>query len=268
MTIAPQHHLPEAANPLVIHVMQAELFVDGLEDAQLLVGSGDMAALKVQAQPAGPWRGAAAPDCSSCAAFVVGVASYPAPFQLPVCRTDAEDMAWLLHRKGYNVTRLVDPTHAQLWSSFVRFLEQLHCDTTVVIHFAGHGVQLAGANYLVPVDGVELPSGGEGERAVNTLVRALEILPKMACGWVGLLPHWGGGGGQACPFFWSVQAQGMEWLGWGRGLCGLYTRLHRWEGGDATARTVSFAMVHVHTWSPWQVQSPLNRCSVSAPVCR
>ena len=215
MTIAPQHHLLEAANPLVIHVMQAELFVDGLEDAQLLVGSGDMAALKVQAQPAGPWRGAAAPDCSSCAAFVVGVASYPAPFQLPVCRTDAEDMAWLLHRKGYNVTRLVDPTHAQLWSSFVRFLEQLHCDTTVVIHFAGHGVQLAGANYLVPVDGVELPSGGEGERAVNTLVRALEILPKMACGWVGLLPHWGGGGVKPARFFGQFKPKG--WSGWDGG---------------------------------------------------
>jgi hypothetical protein len=158
--------------------MQAELFVDGLEDAQLLVGSGDVASMKVQAQP-GPWRCATAPSCSSCAAFVVGVTSYQAPFQLPVCRTDAEDMAWLLHRKGYNVTRLVDPTHAQLWSSFVRFLEQLHCDTTVVIYFAGHGVQLAGANYLVPVDGLVVqPEGAKmSRRQCTTCCRYCISLP-------------------------------------------------------------------------------------------
>ncbi len=155
MTLAPQHHLPEAANPLVIYVMQAELFVDGLEDAQLLVGSGDMAALKVQAQP-GPWCGAAAPGCSSCAAFVVGVASYPAPLHLPTCSADAEDMAWLLHRKGYCVTRLVDPCARKLSAAFVRFTTGLPPGATAVIFFSGHGLQVGGNNLLVPVDAIEL----------------------------------------------------------------------------------------------------------------
>jgi hypothetical protein len=156
---------PKLRRPVCL--MQVELFVDGLlEDAQLVVGCGDITTVKAQAQP-GPWCGVHTPShtASSCAAFVVGVASYTAPFQLPVCRTDAEDMAWLLHRKGYNVTRLVDPTHAQLWSSFARFLQHLHRDTTAVICFAGHGVQLAGANYLVPVDGLVVqPEGAKMSR--------------------------------------------------------------------------------------------------------
>jgi hypothetical protein len=160
--------------------MQVELHVDGLHDAQLLVGSGDVASLKVQAQP-GPWCGVHSPShtASSCVAFVVGVASYPAPFQLPVCRADAEDMAWLLHRKGYNVTRLVDPTHAQLWSSFARFLQHLLCDTTAVIYFAGHGVQLAGANYLVPVDGLPVqPEGAKmSSRQCTTCCRDCISMP-------------------------------------------------------------------------------------------
>lgn len=157
--------------------MQVDLFVDGLHDAQLLVGSGDVGTLKVQAQP-GTWCGVHTPSrtASSCVAFVVGVASYPAPFQLPVCRTDAEDMAWLLHHKGYNVTRLVDPTHGQLWSSFVRFLQHLHCDTTAVIFFAGHGVQLAGANYLVPVDGLVVQPEG-ARRQCATCCRYCISLP-------------------------------------------------------------------------------------------
>ena len=138
------------------------MFVESSADVQLMTGRDYVAVLKVQAQ-SGPLCGTSAPSCiaSSCAAFVVGVASYPAPFQLPVCAVDAKDMAWLLHRKGYNVTRLVDPTHAQLRSAFVRFLQRLHRDATVVIFFAGHGVQLAGANYLVPLDGIEPSEGGE-----------------------------------------------------------------------------------------------------------
>jgi hypothetical protein len=95
----------------------------------------------------------------ACAAFVVGVASYPVPYDLPVCRNDAEDMAWLLHCKGYNVTRLIDPTRAQLSSSYTRFVQHLSRDTTVVIFFAGHGMQLAGANYLVPLNGMKVPEG-------------------------------------------------------------------------------------------------------------
>ena len=135
-----------------------ELQVAGFADGLPLAGSGGEATLKVQARPGpGPWHDTSSPSHCACAAFVVGVASYPVPPKLPACRNDAEDMAQLLHLKGYNVTRLIDPTRDQLTSSYKWFLRQLHQDTTVVIFFAGHGVQLAGANYLVPLDGVEIP---------------------------------------------------------------------------------------------------------------
>jgi hypothetical protein len=152
------------------HMMQVYLFVAGLEDAQLVAGSGDVAWLKVQAQP-GPWGAVASPSCRAlCAAFVVGVANYPVPYQLPVCLSDAEDMAWLLHRKGYNVTRLLNPTHAHMKSSFIRFQQSLRRDTQVVFFFAGHGMQLAGANYLVPVDGIVRHAEGTVKGAVGPKV--------------------------------------------------------------------------------------------------
>jgi uncharacterized caspase-like protein len=100
----------------------------------------------------------------------VGVANYPVPYQLPVCLSDAEDMAWLLHRKGYNVTRLLNPTHAHMQSSFIRFQQTLRSDTQVVLFFAGHGMQLAGANYLVPVDGIVQHAEGTVKGAVSPKV--------------------------------------------------------------------------------------------------
>lgn len=88
------------------------------------------------------------------AAFVVGVASYPPPMELPVCLNDAVDMAWLLHRKGYAVTRLVDPSRRKLESVFNRFAQRLMSDVTAVLFFSGHGFQADGVNMMVPVDGL------------------------------------------------------------------------------------------------------------------
>ena len=71
---------------LWVHGMQVELFVDGLEDVQLLVGSGDVATLKVQAQ-LGPWYPATSSFSAVTvrASFTVGVAiDSPAPLQLPL----------------------------------------------------------------------------------------------------------------------------------------------------------------------------------------
>ena len=131
------------------------MFAESMEDAQLLVGSGDAATLKVRAQP-GLWCGAALPSCSACAAFVVGVSSYPTPFSLSACRVDAEDMGWLLHRQGYSVTRLLDPASDKLVSSFNRFVTGLPSGATVVVFFSGHGAQLNGVNVVLPLDALEL----------------------------------------------------------------------------------------------------------------
>ena len=147
--------MPKRVSRCDFHVMQVRMFVESLPDAQLLVGSGDAATLNVRAQP-GLWCGAALPSCSACAAFVVGISSYPGPLYLSACRADAEDMAWLLHRKGYAVTRLLDPGPEQFCSAFSRFVESLELEATVVIFFSGHGVQVGGVNFLIPLGALQL----------------------------------------------------------------------------------------------------------------
>lgn len=91
-----------------------------------------------------------------CAAFVVGVASYPAPLSLPACIVDAEDVASTLTTGGYSVTKCIDPGDGSLKADFLRFATSLHPGTCVVLYFSGHGVQRGGANYLVPADAIQL----------------------------------------------------------------------------------------------------------------
>jgi hypothetical protein len=92
----------------------------------------------------------------SCAAFVVGVEKYPYPVRLTACAGDAMDMASLLHRKGYSVTRLIDPSSRALQAAFRRFVDSLQPVATVVLYFSGHGIQVGGVNYMLPVDALTL----------------------------------------------------------------------------------------------------------------
>jgi hypothetical protein len=83
---------------LLVHGVQVELFVDGLEDAQLLVGSGDVATLKLQAQPDSWYLATSSLSAVTVrASFTVGVAiDSPAPLQLPLgLRTS---LCFFLHR--------------------------------------------------------------------------------------------------------------------------------------------------------------------------
>jgi hypothetical protein len=91
----------------------------------------------------------------SFAALVVGAETYMDPLRLQLCRADAKDMGELLHRKGYTVMRLLDPTASQLHRAFSRFLARLRPDSTAVLYFSGHGLQVGGVNFMVPVDAVE-----------------------------------------------------------------------------------------------------------------
>jgi hypothetical protein len=91
----------------------------------------------------------------SFAALVVGAETYMDPLRLQLCRADAKDVGELLHRKGYTVMRLLDPTAPQLHRAFSRFLARLRPDSTAVLYFSGHGLQVGGANFMVPVDALE-----------------------------------------------------------------------------------------------------------------
>ena len=86
-------------------------------------------------------------------ALVIGNGAYPtAPLKNPV--NDASDMAAALKRLGFEVTLLRDATMQQMEGAVREFGLALRRGGLGLFYFAGHGVQVAGENYLVPVNAV------------------------------------------------------------------------------------------------------------------
>jgi uncharacterized caspase-like protein len=86
-------------------------------------------------------------------ALVIGNSAYPsAPLKNPV--NDAGDMAAALRKLGFEVTLLKDATMQQMEEAVRAFGLRLRQGGAGLFYYAGHGVQVAGENYLVPVNAV------------------------------------------------------------------------------------------------------------------
>ena len=96
-------------------------------------------------------------SCSAYAekqAFVLGIADYENVNKLSSPKFDADRIKEQLVELGYNVTRvdddMVDKLHlAEAWGEFV---DNLDPNDDVVVYYSGHGVEVDGTNYMVPVD--------------------------------------------------------------------------------------------------------------------
>ena len=84
-------------------------------------------------------------------ALVIGNAKYKeAPLINPV--NDARDMAAALQRTGFEVIMAVDATQKEMNRAIARFGERLQQDSVALFYYAGHGMQVRGKNYLIPID--------------------------------------------------------------------------------------------------------------------
>lgn len=123
-----------------------------------------------------PWLGAGAVPTESRTALVIGNGAYgDAPLRNPV--NDARDMAAKLRELGFQVIERFDADRQTLRQALREFEQQLRQKRGVgLFYYAGHGVQLKGQNYLIPV-GVdirqefEIPDEGVDADAV---LRAME----------------------------------------------------------------------------------------------
>lgn len=84
-------------------------------------------------------------------ALVIGNASYKdAPLDNPV--NDARDMAEMLRRTGFEVIELINGTQKEMNRAIAKFGDRLRSDSVALFYYAGHGLQVRGKNYLVPID--------------------------------------------------------------------------------------------------------------------
>lgn len=84
-------------------------------------------------------------------ALVIGNGAYPsAPLKNPV--NDATDMAATLQRLGFEVVLLTNANQQQMDASVREFGLKLRQGGAGLFYYAGHGLQVGGENYLVPVN--------------------------------------------------------------------------------------------------------------------
>ena len=84
-------------------------------------------------------------------ALVIGNSAYPgAPLANPV--NDAKDMADSLRRLGFSVIERVNANQKEMQRAITKFGESLNKDSVALFYYAGHGMQVRGKNYLIPID--------------------------------------------------------------------------------------------------------------------
>lgn len=89
---------------------------------------------------------------SSRVALIIGNKSYPGRGALKNPVKDAQLMAETLRGLGFDVVEGLDLRRDQMEQSFNHFKQRLRPGGVALFFYAGHGLQVGGRNYLVPVD--------------------------------------------------------------------------------------------------------------------
>ena len=92
---------------------------------------------------------------SSRLALVIGQSAYRSVMPLPNPANDANAMAKMLGEAGFDVTIVVDLSQKDLNREVGDFAAKIATkgpETVALVFYAGHGLQIDGENYLVPVD--------------------------------------------------------------------------------------------------------------------
>src|SRR5215218_6451641 len=88
-------------------------------------------------------------------ALVIGNSAYRAVTPLPNAENDAKSMAEMLGAAGFEVMSAPDLTQDDLRKTIGEFagkLAEKGPDTVALVFYAGHGIQVDGENFIVPVD--------------------------------------------------------------------------------------------------------------------
>lgn len=85
-------------------------------------------------------------------ALVIGNAAYNKVNKLDNPLRDSRDIAQLLKRMKYQVTHLENLDRAAMRKALVKFGKIVRSAEIAVLYFAGHGIEMNGKNWLLPVD--------------------------------------------------------------------------------------------------------------------
>lgn len=85
-------------------------------------------------------------------ALIIGNSSYMGSSKLPNPINDAKAMSGVLRSLGFTVTESLDADRTKLVTSLSQFSKAAANADITLLFYAGHGVQISGTNYMLPID--------------------------------------------------------------------------------------------------------------------
>ena len=108
-------------------------------------------------------------------ALIVGNSAYPdMPLTNP--KNDAEAVAKAFEDMGFIVEKLIDADKEQMAMAIDRFSKKIKTANVAVFYFAGHGMQVDGANYLIPIGRTSSEQISKAEQLPYRAVNVGEVL--------------------------------------------------------------------------------------------
>lgn len=108
-------------------------------------------------------------------ALVIGNAAYAGVGALPNPKDDAALVAETLRSESFHVTLVQDATHDAMLKALRNFSHEADQADWALVYYAGHGIEVGGTNYLLPVD-VELRDDRDAEDEAISLDRVLRAV--------------------------------------------------------------------------------------------
>ncbi|RYE07092.1 MAG: caspase family protein [Hyphomicrobiales bacterium] len=108
-------------------------------------------------------------------ALVIGESKYESLSELVNPNRDARDIDNLLGDLGFEVDRVLNADAEELREAIENFIEDAADADVALVYYSGHGIEVAGENYLVPVDAdfASPEAAGEALVAVGPMLDAL-----------------------------------------------------------------------------------------------
>ena len=85
-------------------------------------------------------------------ALVIGNSKYQNGNALTNPENDANDIERVLSKLSFDVTKVIDANLIAIQQAVNTFLQALDENAVGLLFYAGHGMQIDGKNYIVPVD--------------------------------------------------------------------------------------------------------------------
>lgn len=114
-------------------------------------------------------------------ALVIGMSAYTSISPLKNTASDARAISDMLQRIGFTVDLAIDTPFAQMQETVDAFARKTETSDIALVYYAGHGVEAAGENYLVPIDiDVNAPATiPEHAVSLSSVLRSVERARKL-----------------------------------------------------------------------------------------